>query len=210
MSPFQGFLHPEDDFPGVCTPGCSVRPLQGRHPVKELLDPTGPSSDHGAVRSPLSQLKLKGPAEFRAQAAQQGCLCTRAHPERHGGEVIRGRRAPLYSARINRGGRFLTAIADPASLSRIVSSPPTDTMQARRLLERFKGIKLCLEPEIGIEFSGKWLGRGRLLVTSVCFSSHHRLLPHHRIARQANSWHLEPAAIQCRDSGPSAGQAQPF
>ena len=29
-----------------------------------------------------------------------------------------------------------------------------------RLLDRFKGIKLCLEPEIGIEFSGKWLGRG--------------------------------------------------
>jgi hypothetical protein len=35
----------------------------------------------------------------------------------------------------------------------MMANPPTDSAQARKLLEQFKGIKFCLEPEIRIEFS---------------------------------------------------------
>ena len=52
-------------------------------------------------------------------------------------------------------GEVLTSVADPASLTRMVSSPPANAEEARKVLEQSRGIKLCLEPEIRIEFSPK-------------------------------------------------------
>ncbi len=63
---------------------------------------------------------------------------------------VSGNRVTLFEMNMD---EMLAAIADPASLSRMISNPPSDAAQARKLLEQFKGIKFCLEPEIRIEFS---------------------------------------------------------
>jgi hypothetical protein len=65
---------------------------------------------------------------------------------------VSGNRVTLFEMNMD---EVLTAATDPASLTRMMTSPPGNAAEARRLLGQFKGIKFCLEPEIWIEFSAK-------------------------------------------------------
>jgi len=65
---------------------------------------------------------------------------------------VTGNRVTLFEMNMD---EVLASAADPASLTRMVSAPPADAAEARKVLEQFKGIKFCLEPEIKIEFSPK-------------------------------------------------------
>ncbi len=63
---------------------------------------------------------------------------------------VSGNRVTLFEMNMD---EMLAGLANPASLSRLMSNPPADVAEARKLLEQFKGIKFCMEPEIRIEFS---------------------------------------------------------
>jgi hypothetical protein len=65
---------------------------------------------------------------------------------------VSGNRVTLFEMDMD---EILTATADPASLTGMMTAPPASAAEARKLLAQFKGIKLCLEPEIRIEFSAK-------------------------------------------------------
>ena len=65
---------------------------------------------------------------------------------------VSGNRVTLFEMNVD---EVLTGAADPASFTKMMASPPASETEARKLLEQFKGIKFCLEPEIRIEFSPK-------------------------------------------------------
>jgi hypothetical protein len=63
---------------------------------------------------------------------------------------VAGNRVTLFEMDM---GEMLGAAADPAALTRMMSNPPSNATDARKLLEQFKGMKVCLDPEIRIEFA---------------------------------------------------------
>jgi hypothetical protein len=110
----------------------------------------GSSSAGSGDKSSVNPEKLKEAMQmfrgFRVALAvePQGKLVSTNSP------YVEGNRVTLFEVNMD---ELLAAAADPSKLAGMPSKPPSDLEEARKLLSQFKGIRLCLDPQIKIEFA---------------------------------------------------------